>query len=114
MTEELKNIACTFPTETSLYLAYMPFIKGGGLFIRTNPVFSLGTRINLTINLLDEPDIYSVNGTIVWITPKGAQGGKPHGIGLQFDDEVDSRNLCNKIEMYLAGKLKSNQLTDTI
>lgn len=113
MTEEIKNLTCTFPTEASLYLAYMPFVKGCGLFIRTNPVYSLGTPINLTINLLNEPEAFIAEGKVVWITPKGAQGGKPPGIGIQFE-EASSRNLCNKIETYLAGMLKSNQITDTI
>ncbi len=113
MAAEVKTITCSFPTEASLYLAYMPFIKAGGLFIRVNPTFSLGEPIQLTISFLNEPDTYTINGKVVWITPKGAQGGKPPGIGVQFEDE-NSRNLCNKIETYLAGMLKSTQITDTI
>jgi type IV pilus assembly protein PilZ len=113
MTDEVKNITCNFTTDASLYLSYMPFIKGGGLFIRTNPAFSLGDPIQLSINLMGEHDTYIIKGKVVWITPKGAQGGKPPGIGVQFDD-ANSRNLCNRIETYLAGMLKSTQLTDTI
>jgi type IV pilus assembly protein PilZ len=113
MTAELKSLLCSFPTEASLYLAYMPFIKGSGLFIRTNPAFSLGDPVELTITLLTEPETYTVTGKVVWITPKGAQGGKPPGIGVQFDGQ-GSRNLCNKIETYLAGMLKSAHPTDTI
>lgn len=113
MTAEVKNIVCSFPTEASLYLAYMPFIKGGGLFVRTNPTFSLGDPIELSITFLNEPDTYTVNGKVVWITPKGAQGGKPPGIGVQFESS-NSRHLCNKIETYLAGMLKSSQVTDTL
>jgi len=113
MADEVKNITCIFTTEQSLYLAYMPFIKNGGLFIRTNPTFSLGDPIRLSINLMNEHDNYSIKGKVVWITPKGAQGGKPPGIGVQFED-ANSRSLCNKIETYLAGMLKSTQLTDTI
>lgn len=113
MVTELHKISCAFNSELSLYLAYMPFIRGGGLFIRTNPLFSLGAPIELSISLMNEQDIYSIKGKVVWITPKGAQGGKPPGIGVQFDDS-NSRSLCNKIETYLVGMLKSMQLTDTI
>lgn len=113
MAEELKKIICSFPNEASLYLSYMPFIKGGGLFIRTNPVYPLGENLQLTINLLSEVDPYILTGKVVWITPKGAQGNRPPGIGVQFDGQ-SGRNLCNKIETYLAGMLKSSQLTDTI
>lgn len=113
MADEMKSITCSFTSEAALYLAYMPFLKGSGLFIRTNPVYSLGESIQLTINLLSEPEPYLVTGKVVWITPKGAQGNKPPGIGLQFE-AANTRNLCNKIETYLAGMLKSAQLTDTI
>jgi type IV pilus assembly protein PilZ len=113
MVDEVKHITCLFPTEASLYLAYMPFISRGGLFIRTNPLFSLGEPIHLTIHLLNEPNTYSIDSKVVWITPKGAQGGKPPGIGVHFEGD-NSRVLCNKIETYLAGMLKSNHLTDTI
>lgn len=91
----------------------MPFIKGGGLFIRTHQIYQLGTGLNLSIKLMDEQELYPVNGKIVWITPKSAQGNKLAGIGVQFISE-NSRYLCNKIETYLAGMLKSSQLTDTI
>jgi len=113
MTDDLQTINCTFSDENSLYLAYMPFIKGGGLFVRTKKSYSMGSPITLSVKLLDEPEIYTVEGSIVWITPKGAQGNKPCGIGVQFTGD-ESRNLCNKIETCLAGMLKSSQMTDTI
>lgn len=113
MADEVITINCSFNSEASLYLAYMPFIKGGGVFIRTKNVYTLGNEIKLTIQLLDEPDPYSIEGKVIWVTPKGAQGNKPAGIGIQFTGE-NSRHLCNKIETYLAGMLKSNQITDTM
>lgn len=106
-------INCSFTTEASLYLAYMPFVKGGGLFIRSTHFHPLGEMVQLSVTLLNEPDPFTVNGKIVWITPKGAQGNKPSGMGIQFTDE-NSRHLTNKIETFLAGMLKSTQLTDTI
>lgn len=111
--ENTQFINCSFSSEASLYLAYMPFIKGGGLFIRTNHSFHLGELVELSVKLINEADAYSVNGTVVWITPRGAQGNKPSGIGIQFTGE-NCRYLCNKIETYLAGMLKSTQMTDTI
>lgn len=113
MAEGPKIIHCSFPTEASLYLAYMPFVKGGGLFIRTNPDYLLGDPIQLSVQLIKETDPYLIDGKVVWITPKGAQGNKPPGIGVQCLGE-HCRPFCNKIETYLAGMLKSAQLTDTI
>lgn len=113
MTEKAHLLNCSFTSEASLYLAYMPFIKGGGLFIRTNHLYSLGEAVELSVRLINEHEPYSLDGSVVWVTPKGAQGNKPPGIGVQLLGE-NSRYLRNKIETYLAGMLKSTQLTDTI
>ena len=113
MTKDAPLINCTFSSEESLYLAYMPFIKGSGLFVRTKISYELGSPVSLSVQLLNEPEVYLVEGVVVWITPKGAQGNKPAGIGVQFSGE-NSRQFCNKIETYLAGMLKSTQITDTI
>lgn len=106
-------INCSFTSESSLYLAYMPFVKDGGLFVRTNHTYPLGELVDLSVKLFSEPEPYLLGGKIVWITPKGAQGNKPPGIGIQFLGD-NCRHLCNKIETYLAGMLKSTQMTDTI
>lgn len=113
MSETLTKLNCSFTSEASLYLAYMPFVKGGGLFWRTNQTHQLGEKILLTVKLMNEPEDFEVEGTVVWITPKGAQDNKPPGIGIQFTGE-QSRFLSNKIETYLASMLKSSQPTDTI
>lgn len=113
MTEDTPQINCSFISEASLYLAYMPFVKGGGLFIRSNQLYPLGSILSLTVSLLNEVEPYKIEGKVVWITPKGTQGNKPPGVGVQFMGE-NSRYLTNKIETYLAALLKSTQLTDTI
>ncbi len=113
MTTDVPSIHCVFNSEGSLYLAYMPFIKGGGLFVRTKTIYPFGSSVNLSVQLLDDPDIYLIEGKVVWVTPNGAQGNKPVGIGVQFTGQ-NSRNFCNKIETLLADMLKSSQMTDTI
>lgn len=51
-------------------------------------------------------------GKVVWITPKGAQGNRAAGIGVQFNDGDNTAR--NKIETYLAGALKSDRPTHTM
>lgn len=106
------TINCNYNSEMALYLAYMPFIQGGGLFVRTTQMMPLATPVNLSVKLPNEEQLFQCAGRVVWLTPKGAQGGKPAGLGIQFLGE--SRHFCNKIETVLAGMLKSNQITDTI
>lgn len=113
MSNELPTLTCSFTSEDLLYLAYMPFVKGGGVFIRTKESYKLGAPVTLSIKLMDDATSYTTEGKIVWLTPKGAQGNKPAGVGVQFIGE-DSHAISNKIETYLAGMLKSTQMTDTI
>jgi type IV pilus assembly protein PilZ len=65
-----------------LYAAYMPFLRNGGLFIRTNKRFTLGEEVFVLLALMDEAEKIPITGTVVWVTPKGAQGNRQAGIGV--------------------------------
>lgn len=110
---DLPTIDCKYETEAALYMAYMPYLSGGGLFVRNNSNFPLGTQVKLSIKLLNEPTPYLITAQVAWITPKGAQANKPAGLGFQFLGD-ESRALKNKIETHLAAMLKSSQMTDTM
>lgn len=107
-----QQIHCVFDNLSFLYSAYMPFVKGGGLFIRTNYPYLLGTELSLVVMLMDENTPYFIDGKIIWITPQMAQANRPSGIGVQFICEKSSY-LRSQIEICLAEMLKSSQLTDT-
>jgi type IV pilus assembly protein PilZ len=97
----------------ALYHAYMVFIEGGGLFVKTQKQYALGDEIFLLVKLMDDPKKYPVAGRIVWVTPPCAQGGLAAGIGVQFTSK-DAVDVHNKIETYLAGALNSERSTDTM
>lgn len=99
--------------KSSLYTAYMPFIKNGGLFIPTNKKYKIGDEVFMLLTLMDEKEKLPVAGKIVWITPTGSQGNRLAGIGVQFSDQ-DNGQIRNKIEGYLAGALKSDRQTHTM
>jgi type IV pilus assembly protein PilZ len=99
--------------KSSLYAAYMPFVKNGGLFIPTNKKYALGDEVFMLLTLMDETEKLPVAGKIVWITPPGAEGGRIAGIGVQFSNQ-DNGAVRNKIEGYLAGALKSDRQTHTM
>ena len=73
-----------------LYAAYMPFVKNGGLFIPTKKDYELGDEVFMLLNLMDEAEKIPVAGKVVWITPKGAQGNRAAGIGVQFSAEDET------------------------
>lgn len=105
-------LSLTIKDKAVLYAAYMPFVKHGGLFIPTDKEYKLGDEVFMLLNLMDEPEKIPVAGKVVWMTPKGAQGNRSAGIGVQFNGEDDIAQ--QKIETYLAGSLGSERPTHTM
>jgi type IV pilus assembly protein PilZ len=103
----------TIKDKSALYAAYMPFITGGGLFVPTKKKYKLGEEVFMLLRLLDNTEKLSIAGTIAWITPQGAQGGRAAGIGVRFDAK-DSGEARNKIEALLGGALNSERPTHTM
>jgi len=105
-------LSVTMKDKAVLYAAYMPFVDNGGLFIATNRKFQLGDDVFLLMSLMDEPEKIPVAGKVIWLTPKGAQGNRASGIGVQFEKKNDLAR--DKIETYLAGSLSSEKPTHTM
>ncbi|HEX5513856.1 MAG TPA: PilZ domain-containing protein [Gammaproteobacteria bacterium] len=106
-------LSLTIQDKNALYAAYMSFLKNGGLFIPTTNQYSLGDEVFILLSLMDDKEKIPVVGRVAWITPKGAQGNRTAGIGLQFA-EKDSGVARTKIEARLAGALESDRPTHTM
>ena len=98
----------------ALYMAYMPFIKGGGIFIPTNKNYNLGDEVFMLLSLLDDPAKIAVSGHVVWVTPAGAHNNHQQGIGVQFSSNEAGQQARNKIEGLLGGYLQSGRTTHTM
>tara|TARA_A100001391_G_scaffold193431_2_gene168685 strand:- start:859 stop:1206 length:348 start_codon:yes stop_codon:yes gene_type:complete len=105
-------LSLSIKDKAALYAAYMPFIGNGGLFVPTEKAYQLGEEIFLLLSIMDEPEKIPVAGRVVWITPRGAQGNRSAGIGVQFSDQDDTARRT--IENYLAGSLQSDRPTHTM
>ena len=105
-------LSLTIKDKAVLYSAYMPYLKHGGLFVPTNKPYKIGDEVFMLLNLMDEADKIPIAGKVVWITPKGAQGNRTAGIGVQFSEEDAAAN--SKIENHLAGSLTSDRPTHTM
>jgi len=97
----------------TLYAAYMPFLKNGGLFIPTNERYALGEELFVLLQLMDEAERIPIAGKVVWITPVGAEGNRTVGIGVQFSEQ-EKGDARRKIEEYLAGSLEAERPTHTM
>lgn len=105
-------LSLTIKNKDELYRSFMPFVKDGGLFVPTQRNYHVGEEVFMLLDLMEEPDKIPVTGKVVWVTPRGAQGGKMAGIGIQLTS--DDNTIVNKIETYLAGALNSGKPTLTM
>lgn len=107
-------LSLSIKEKPALYAAYMPFLKGGGIFIPTTKAYRLGDEVFMLLTLMDDPNKLPVAGKVAWITPAEAQGNKSQGIGVQFSDNESGISARNKIEGLLGGNLKSTRPTHTM
>jgi type IV pilus assembly protein PilZ len=105
-------LSLTIKDKAVLYSAYMPFLDNGGLFVPTNKSYSIGDEVFMLLTLMDEPEKIPIAGKVVWVTPRGAQGNRTAGIGVQFSEQDAVAN--SKIENHLAGSLSSDRPTHTM
>jgi type IV pilus assembly protein PilZ len=100
--------------KSTLYNSYMPFVKGGGIFVPTPRKYSIGDEVFILMSLLEDKDRLPVAGKVIWITPAGAQGNRTAGIGVQFTESSEAEIVKGKIETILAGILDSDKPTHTM
>ncbi len=99
--------------ENALYNSYLPFLKQGGLFVPTDKTYHLGDNVFLLLTLMNDSEKTPISGKVVWINPKGTQGNRPPGIGVDFG-EMDKGATRDKIEKLLTGRMKSDKSTYTM
>lgn len=105
-------LSLTIKDKSVLYSAYMPFIRNGGLFVPTNKSYEIGDEVFMLLTLMDETEKIPIAGKVVWVTPRGAQGNRSAGIGVQFSEQDAAAN--EKIQNHLAGALNSDRPTHTM
>jgi type IV pilus assembly protein PilZ len=107
-------IALNLKGKSSLYAAWMPMLKGGGLFMQSNKPHQMGDDVLLILQFLDEPAKFPIAGKVVWINPPHAAGNRPAGVGICLPDNETARNLKKRIEAILAPVAKSDRATYTV
>ncbi|MDQ6619947.1 MAG: PilZ domain-containing protein [Pseudomonadota bacterium] len=100
--------------KAALYAAYMPFLKGGGIFIPTSRQYQIGEDVFMLLSLMDDPNRIAVQGKVVWITPEGVQGNRTQGIGVQFTQDETGASARGTIEKVLGETLASSRPTHTM
>lgn len=106
-------IPLTYPDKDSLQKAYMPFVKGGGLFLPTTSGYQLNEEIFLLVTLPDSKNSLPVPGQVIWQTPAGSVDGRRQGVGIEFKGR-EGNALRNRIEGLLGAKVSSFNPTYTM
>ena len=101
-------------SKAALYAAWIPLLKGGGIFVPSTRVHTLGEEILILLTLLDDPNKVPLQGNVAWINPAHAAGNRPQGIGVQLQDSDAGRELRKKVEGLLAGARQSSRPTHTL
>ncbi len=77
----------TIKDKIALYAAYMPYVRGGGLFVPTGRRYKLGDEVFMLLTLLDSKEKIPGAGRVAWVTPARAGGNRTAGIGIQFGEK---------------------------
>ena len=101
-------------SKAALYAAWIPLLRGGGVFLPSNRPHALGEEVLILLSLLDDPNKIPLQGHVAWINPAHSAGNRPQGIGVQLADSEVARELKKKVEGLLAGALQSSRPTHTI
>ena len=101
-------------SKAALYAAWIPLLRGGGIFLPSNRPHVLGEEVLILLSLLDDPNKIPLQGNVAWINPAHSAGNRPQGIGIQLQDSEAGRELRKKVEGLLAGALQSSRPTHTI
>ncbi len=106
-------ISIAIKDKQALYMSYMPFIENGGLFVPTQKDYTLGDEMFLLVKIMDEIEPVHISGTVVWVSPPGALGNRPRGVGVQFGGD-DARATKELIESKLGASVSLTRSTHTM
>jgi type IV pilus assembly protein PilZ len=106
-------VPLNYADKGSLHKSYMPFIKGGGLFMPTSNAYQMNDEIFLLVTLPGAKKAIPVPGKVVWISPSDSGDGKKQGVGVEFKGR-EGNSLRNTIEGMLGAKITSIDPTYTM
>lgn len=96
--------------KAQLYVSYMPFIKGGAIFVPSTRPTRLGEEIFVVVTLPEDPEKLPITGKVVWVNHRN-QGQRPAGFGLQLPADESGDKCRRKIEAQLGGALQADRPT---
>ncbi|HEX4944224.1 MAG TPA: PilZ domain-containing protein [Usitatibacteraceae bacterium] len=101
-------------SKAALYAAWIPLLRGGGIFVPSTREHNLGEEVLILLSLLDDSVKIPIHGHVAWVNCAHAASNRPQGFGVQLPNTETCRELKKRIEGLLAGALQSTRQTHTI
>ena len=104
--------------DISIIVAYLLITVLIGLLLkkraeRSKKDYMLGDEMFLLVKIMDEIEPVHISGTVVWVSPPGALGNRPRGVGVQFGGD-DARATTDLIESKLGASVSLTRSTHTM
>lgn len=97
-TKTIKPQTIVINEKKDLYKSYMPYIRGGGLFISFNEEtfnkVSPGDKVLILFSMLEDRRKTTIAGTVIWINKTGVN----KGYGVAFTPNPQTKALKESIE----------------
>lgn len=101
-------------SKAALYAAWIPLLRGGGIFVPSTREHRLGEEVLVLLSLLDDSVKIPIHGHVAWVNSAHAASNRPQGFGVQLPNTESCRELKKRIEGLLAGALQSARQTHTL
>jgi type IV pilus assembly protein PilZ len=78
--------------DAALHSSFMPFIRGGGIFVPTkqSAIYKFGDEVVISMHLQSTNKKLAIPGSVVWIAPESCERGT-EGIGVQFSGATKAK-----------------------
>ncbi len=77
--------------DAALHSSYMPFIRGGAIFVPTkNTDLVFGDEVVISMHLQSTNKKLAIPGKVVWIAPESCERGT-QGLGIQFSGTTKAK-----------------------
>ena len=67
-------------SKASLYAAWIPLLRGGGLFVPSTREHRLGEEVLVLLSLLDDNAKIPIHGHVAWVNPAACGEQPPAGV----------------------------------
>ena len=101
------SIAATFSESGDFFFGDIINICRNGIFIKTNAILPVDTKLMLRIKLAEDMEILDIAGRVVWA--KQAAAVSPPGMGIEFIEK--SPEAINKIMHFADAQRQEQQLS---